>query len=115
MSMVSEFKEFAMKGNVMDMAVGVVVGGAFGKITTSLVNDIIMPPLGVLLGRTQFNRLAFTIQEAVGDKPAVTINYGQFLQTLVDFLIIAWAIFIVIKFINRLRTFTPHIGHKPQA
>ena len=110
MSIASEFREFAVKGNVVDMAVGVVVGGAFGKITTSLVNDIIMPPIGVLLGSRPFNNLSFTIQQAAADKPAVTINYGAFLQTLVDFLIIAWAIFMVVKAINRLRT----IGHKPE-
>ncbi len=103
MGMMSEFKEFAMKGNVMDMAVGIIIGGAFGKIVSSFVNDVLMPPLGILLGGVDFKDLAFTIQEAAGDVPAVTLNYGNFIQTAVDFLIIAFAIFMMIKALNSLK------------
>lgn len=103
MGMMSEFKEFAMKGNVVDMAVGVVIGGAFGKIVTSLVNDIIMPPIGVLIGGVDFSDLALTIQEATADNPAVTINWGNTAQTILNFIIIAFAIFTVIKGMNKMK------------
>ncbi len=103
MGMMSEFKEFAVKGNVVDMAVGVVIGGAFGKIVTSLVNDIIMPPIGVMLGGVDFSSLSMVIQEAVGDKPAVTLNWGNFVQTMINFLIIAFAIFMVVKGMNNMK------------
>ena len=103
MGMMSEFKEFAVKGNVVDMAVGVVIGGAFGKIVTSLVNDIIMPPIGVMLGGVDFSKLSFVIQEAVGDKPAVTLNWGNFVQTFINFIIIAFAIFMVVKAMNNMK------------
>jgi large conductance mechanosensitive channel len=103
MSLLQEFKEFAIKGNVMDMAVGIIIGAAFGKIVSSFVADVVMPPIGVLVGGVDFTKLAFTLKEAEGNMPAVTLNYGNFLQTLVDFTIIAAAIFIVIKFINRFR------------
>ena len=96
MSMMQEFKEFAMKGNVMDMAVGIIIGAAFGKIVSSLVDDVIMPLVGTLLGGVDFTGLAITLGEA-------NIKYGNFIQTVVDFLIIAFSIFIVIKMINRLR------------
>lgn len=108
MGMLKEFKEFAMRGNVVDMAVGVVIGGAFGKIVTSLVNDVIMPPIGVLLGGADFKDLKCVLQEAVLDAegavttPEVTLNYGAFLQTIIDFLIVALAIFFLIKGINKL-------------
>ncbi|AUD79511.1 large conductance mechanosensitive channel protein MscL [Kangiella profundi] len=102
MGMVSEFKKFAMKGNVVDMAVGIIIGGAFGKIVSSFVNDVLMPPLGILLGGMDFKDLAFTIKEASGDQAAVTLNYGSFIQTAVDFIIIAFAIFMMIKAMNRL-------------
>lgn len=92
MGMVSEFKKFAMKGNVVDMAVGIIIGGAFGKIVSSFVNDVLMPPLGILLGGMDFKDLAFTIKEASGEQAAVTLNYGSFIQTAVDFIIIAFAI-----------------------
>lgn len=100
---IKEFKEFAVKGNVIDLAVGVVIGGAFGKIVTSLVNDIIMPPVGILLGGTDFSNLSIVIKEAVGEEAAVAINYGAFLTTVLDFIIIAFAIFIVVKQMNRLK------------
>jgi large conductance mechanosensitive channel len=103
MGMMSEFKEFAVKGNVVDMAVGVVIGGAFGKIVSSLVNDIIMPPVGVLLGGVDFSDLSITIQEAVGDTAAVTINWGSFVQTFINFIIIAFAIFMVVKGMNNMK------------
>lgn len=103
MSMIKEFKEFAVKGNVVDMAVGIIIGAAFGKIVTSFVGDVIMPPIGVLLGGVDFTSLAVTIQAAAGDNPAVVIGYGKFIQTLVDFVIIAFAIFMGIKAINTLK------------
>jgi large conductance mechanosensitive channel len=100
MSYLKEFKEFAMKGNVMDMAVGIIIGVAFGKIISSFVSDILMPPIGVLLGGVNFTEYKFTLVEAVGDTAAVTLNYGMFFQNVVDFLIIAAAIFMVIKVMN---------------
>jgi len=103
MGMMSEFKSFAMKGNVVDMAVGVVIGGAFGKIVTSLVNDIIMPPIGVMIGGVDFSDLAITIQEATAETPAVTINWGNTAQTILNFLIIAFAIFMVVKGMNNMK------------
>lgn len=103
MGMMSEFKAFAMKGNVMDMAVGIIIGGAFGKIVSSFVNDILMPPLGILMGGVDFKDLNFVIQKAAGEAAAVTINYGQFIQTAVDFIIIAFAIFMMIKAMNNMQ------------
>ena len=102
MGFVREFKEFAMKGNVMDMAVGVIIGGAFGKIVTSVVSNIIMPPIGVLLGGVDFTDLKITLKAAAEDAKAVTLNYGQFLQDVVDFLIIAFCIFLMVKGIAKL-------------
>lgn len=99
-NLLAEFKAFAVKGNMIDMAVGIIIGAAFGKIVTSLVNDIIMPPLGVLLGGVNFTELSIVLKEAVGDTPAVTLNYGSFIQVIVDFLIVAWAIFMMVKAIN---------------
>jgi large conductance mechanosensitive channel len=103
MSMVSEFRDFAMRGNVVDMAVGIVIGAAFGKIVSSFVSDVLMPPLGILLGGVDFTELAVTLKGAVGEVPPVTLNYGTFVQTLVDFIIIAFAIFMVIKAMNALK------------
>jgi large conductance mechanosensitive channel len=103
MGMMQEFKTFAMRGNVVDMAVGIIIGGAFGKIISSFVADVIMPPIGLLLGGVNFSDLAITIKAAVGDAAAVTLNYGKFIQTVVDFLIIAFAIFMVIKAMNSLK------------
>lgn len=103
MSIASEFKEFAVKGNVVDMAAGIIVGGSFGKIVSSVVNDVIMPPIGLLLGGVNFSDLAITLKAAVGDTAAVTMNYGKFIQTVVDFLIVAWVLFLMIKGINALR------------
>lgn len=103
MGMLSEFKDFAIKGNVVDMAVGIIIGAAFGKIVSSFVNDIIMPPLGVAIGGVDFSDLAIVLQEAVGETPAVTINYGSFIQTMIDFLIIALAIFVAVKAMNSMK------------
>lgn len=103
MSILQEFKEFAIKGNAIDMAVGIIVGAAFGKIISSLVADVFMPPIGVLIGGVDFSKLAFTIKETAGNAPAVTLNYGNFIQTLVDFTIIAFVIFMAIKLINSLK------------
>jgi large conductance mechanosensitive channel len=103
MGMMSEFKKFAMRGNVVDLAVGMVIGGAFGKIVTSLVNDVIMPPIGVLIGGVDFSDLSITIKEAAGEAAAVTINYGSFIQTVINFTIIAFAIFMVVKVMNKLQ------------
>ncbi|MBQ9435266.1 MAG: large-conductance mechanosensitive channel protein MscL [Bacteroidales bacterium] len=106
MGFLKEFKEFAMKGNVMDMAIGVIIGGAFGKIVTSLVNDLLMPLVGALIGNVDFTTLSVTLREAVMNgeevvKEAVTLNYGNFIQTTVDFLIVALCIFGMIKLINK--------------
>lgn len=103
MSMMSEFKQFAMRGNVVDMAVGIIIGGAFGKIVSSFVNDMLMPPIGMAIGGVKFSSLALTLREAVGDTAAVTINYGAFIQSVVDFLIIALAIFVAIKAMNAMQ------------
>lgn len=97
MKIIDEFKTFALKGNVVDMAVGIIIGAAFGKIVSSIVNDIIMPPLGLLVGGVNFTDLKFVMKDAVGKSPAVTLNYGNFLQVCFDFLIVAFAVFLVIK------------------
>ncbi len=103
MSMLQEFKEFAIKGNAIDMAVGIIVGASFGKIISSLVADVFMPPIGVLIGGVDFTKLAVTLKDAAENAPAVTLNYGNFIQTMVDFTIIAFIIFMVIKLINSLK------------
>lgn len=124
MSIFKEFKEFALKGNVVDLAVGVIIGGAFGKIVTSLVNDVIMPPIGFLLGGVDFKDLKITIKDAVpavteGDKiimpetAAVTLNYGAFLQTVADFTIVAVCIFILVKAMNKLKREKPVASPAP--
>lgn len=101
--MFKEFKEFAIKGNMLDMAIGIIIGAAFGKIISSLVSDIIMPPIGVALGGIDFSKLAITLKKATLSAEAVTLNYGLFLNTVIDFLIIAFAIFIVVKQINKFK------------
>ena len=103
MSMLKEFREFAVKGNVVDMAVGIIIGAAFGKIVSSFVGDVVMPPLGLLIGGMDFSDLAITLKEASGDIAAVSLNYGKFIQTVIDFTIIAFAIFMVIKAMNSLK------------
>ena len=108
MGFLNEFKAFALKGNVMDMAVGVIIGGAFGKIVTSLVNDVIMPPIGLIVGGVDFSELKLTLKQQVLDAagevltPAVTWNYGAFLQQVVDFTILAFCVFMMVKMMNRL-------------
>ena len=118
MSLISEFKEFAIKGNMIDMAVGIIIGAAFGKVVDSLVKDIIMPPIGMLLGGVDFRQLyvnlgsgTYETLEAAQTAGAPLLKYGAFISTLVDFLIVAWAIFIAVKAMNRVRTF----GVKRQA
>lgn len=101
--MFEEFKKFAVKGNVMDLAIGVIIGGAFGKIVTSLVNDIIMPPIGLILGGIDFSNLAITLKGATDQTEAVTLNYGIFINSIIDFLIVAFSIFIVIQQLNKLK------------
>jgi large conductance mechanosensitive channel len=101
--MIKEFKEFAMKGNVIDLAVGIIIGAAFGKIVSSLVGDILMPPLGLLIGGVDFSSLAITLKEAATGSPAVLLKYGAFVQALFDFVIVAIAIFMVVKAVNTLQ------------
>lgn len=120
MSLGTELKQFLLRGNVADMAVGIVIGAAFGKIVTSFVNDILMPPIALLLGNTQFDQLKLVLREAVvsGDKithEAITWNYGSFIQTVVDFLIVGTAIFFVIKAMNRLSSKKPEAPAAPPA
>jgi large conductance mechanosensitive channel len=112
--MLKEFKEFAMKGNVVDMAIGIIIGAAFGKIVTSFVADVLMPPLGMLMGKVDFTNWFVTLSggpfdtlKAAKDAGAVTLNYGLFINTLIDFLIIAFAIFLLVKQINRLKKEAP--------
>jgi len=103
MSMMSEFKSFAMRGNVVDMAVGIVIGGAFGKIVSSFVNDVLMPPIGMLMGGVDFGDLVVVLKAATEEAGAVTLNYGAFIQTVLDFVIIAFAIFMVVKAMNNMK------------
>ncbi|OEC40524.1 large-conductance mechanosensitive channel [Pseudomonas sp. 1D4] len=103
MSVLSEFKAFAVKGNVVDMAVGIIIGAAFGKIVSSFVGDVIMPPVGLLVGGVDFSDLAITLKAAEGTAPAVVLAYGKFIQTVLDFMIVAFAIFMGVKVINRLK------------
>lgn len=103
MKALQEFREFAVKGNMIDMAVGIIIGAAFGRVVQSLVNDIVMPPIGIAIGGVDFSDLAVVLKQATAEAEAVTIAYGAFIQTLIDFLIIALAIFVAIKFINRMK------------
>ncbi|SES23884.1 large-conductance mechanosensitive channel protein MscL [Halopseudomonas bauzanensis] len=103
MSLIQEFKSFAMRGNVIDMAVGIIIGAAFGKVVSSFVDNIVMPPLGLAIGGVDFSDLAVVLREAQGDLAAVTLGYGAFIQSIVDFLIIAAAIFVAIKVMNNLK------------
>jgi large conductance mechanosensitive channel len=103
MKFLDEFKKFAVKGNMIDMAVGIIIGAAFGKIVSSLVNDIIMPPIGLLLGGVNFTDLKVVMKAATDTVPAVTWNYGSFIQVAIDFLIVAFVVFMLIKGINALK------------
>jgi large conductance mechanosensitive channel len=98
-----EFREFAMRGNVVDLAVGIIIGGAFGKIVSSVVSDVLMPPIGVLLGGVDFSGLAITLKAAEAEAPAVVIRYGVFINTIIDFIIVAAAVFLLIRAINSLK------------
>ena len=103
MSLIKEFKDFAVRGNVIDMAVGIIIGGAFGKIVSSFVTDVVMPPIGVLLGGVDFSKLSITVKEATETVEAVKINYGTFINTVIDFIIIAFVIFMAIKAMNKMK------------
>lgn len=103
MSMLKEFKEFVVKGNVVDMAVGIIIGAAFGKVVSSVVADVIMPPIGLAIGGVDFSKLVYTLKQASGDATAVVISYGKFIQTVVDFTIVAFVIFMLIKAINTMK------------
>jgi large conductance mechanosensitive channel len=103
MGMLQEFKTFAVKGNAVDMAVGIIIGAAFGKIVSSLVGDVIMPPIGIILGGVDFSNLSIVLKAAMDQTPSVTLNYGKFIQTVIDFIIIAFSIFLLVKGINMLK------------
>ncbi|PQA88486.1 large-conductance mechanosensitive channel protein MscL [Hyphococcus luteus] len=103
MGMIKEFQEFAVKGNVVDMAVGIIIGGAFGTIVKSLVNDVVMPPIGLLLGGIDFSSIVITLKEATADAEAVTMNIGLFINNVISFLIVAWAVFLLVKGMNSLK------------
>jgi large conductance mechanosensitive channel len=103
MALLTEFKTFAMRGNVVDMAVGVVIGASFGKIVSASVEDLVMPPLGLIIGGVDFSHLAVTLKAAANGEPAVVWKYGHFVQTVFDFTIVAWAIFLLVKLINKLK------------
>jgi len=115
MGFMKEFRDFAVKGNVVDMAVGIIIGAAFGKIVSSFVGDVIMPPLGVLIGGVDFSDLAIIIKQAVGEAPAVTLGYGKFIQTLIDFTIIAFAIFMAVKAMNSFKKKEVEVPKAPPA
>ncbi|MDH5534208.1 MAG: large-conductance mechanosensitive channel protein MscL [Betaproteobacteria bacterium] len=118
MSMLTEFKEFAVKGNVVDMAVGIIIGGAFGKIVSSFVADVVMPPIGMALGGVDFSDLAIVLKAAEGQTAAVMLNYGKFIMTIIDFTIIAFVIFMAIKGMNSLKkqeAAAPAAPPKPSA
>ncbi|WP_311337754.1 large-conductance mechanosensitive channel protein MscL [Campylobacter ureolyticus] len=114
MSFIKEFKEFAVRGNVIDMAVGVVIGSAFGKIVSSLVSDVMMPVIGVITGGVNFTDFKIVLKEAHGEAAAVTLNYGSFIQTTIDFIIIAFCIFVAIKAINKLKREKPKDEEAPK-
>ncbi len=103
MSIIKEFKAFAMRGNVVDMAVGIIIGVAFGKIVSSLVSDVLMPPIGLLMGGVDFSHLAITLKQATETSAAVTLNYGVFINTVIDFIIVAFSVFLIIKGMNKLK------------
>jgi large conductance mechanosensitive channel len=107
MGLVKEFREFAVKGNAIDMAVGIIIGAAFGKIVSSLVSDVLMPPLGMLLGKMDFSNLAITLREQAGSAPAVAVKYGVFINTVIDFVIVAFVVFLMVKQMNRLKRQAP--------
>lgn len=103
MSVVKEFKEFAMRGNVLDLAIGIIIGGAFGKVVSSMVGDVLMPPIGVLIGGVDFSSFGITLREAVDKNPAAILKYGVFLNNIIDFTIVAFAVFLIVKAVNRMQ------------
>lgn len=111
----SEFKEFALKGNAVDLAVGVIIGGAFGKIVTSLIDNVIMPPIGALSGGVDFSHLALTLKAAEGEHPAVLWRYGAFLQTVMDFLVLALCVFMMVKMMNRWKRQPEETPAEPES
>lgn len=115
MSLISEFKEFALKGNVVDMAVGVIIGGAFGNIVTSLIDNVIMPPVGIMTAGVDFKDVALTLREAQGTAPAVLLKYGAFIQTVLDFLILAACIFAMVKLMNSWKRKAEEAPPEPEA
>ena len=114
MGMIQEFKTFAMRGNVVDMAVGIIIGGAFGTVVKSLVDDVIMPPVGMLLSDVDFKELSVTLRKAGENVPAVTLNYGAFINNVITFVIVAWAVFLLVKAINAAET-RLRFGQQPPA
>jgi large conductance mechanosensitive channel len=114
MSVIQEFKKFALRGNVIDMAVGIIIGGAFGSVVKSLVDDVIMPPIGYLTSGVNFREAAIQLRPAAGDRPALNLNYGAFINNVITFVIVAWAVFVLVKAVNaaekRLR-----LGEEPAA
>ncbi len=115
MSVIKDFRDFAVKGNVVDLAVGIIIGAAFGKIVTSVVADVIMPPIGLLIGGVDFSDLVITLKAAEGAAPAVVISIGKFIQTIIDFTIIAFAIFMLVKVINKVKAKEPPPAAAPTA
>jgi large conductance mechanosensitive channel len=103
MSVVKEFKEFAMRGNVLDLAIGIIIGGAFGKVVSSMVSDVLMPPIGVLIGGVDFSSFGLTLKDAVDKTPASVLKYGVFFNHIIDFTIVAFAVFLIVKAVNRMK------------
>jgi large conductance mechanosensitive channel len=103
MSVVKEFKEFATRGNVLDLAIGIIIGGAFGKLVSSMVNDVLMPPIGVLIGGVDFSSFGLTLKEAVDKNPGAILKYGVFLNNIIDFTIVAFAVFLIVKAVNKMQ------------
>lgn len=103
MKIIKEFKDFAMRGSVLDLAIGIIIGGAFGKVVSSMVNDMLMPPLGVIMGGVDFSFLGVTIREATATHPAAVFRYGVFINNVIDFTIVTFAIFLLIKAVNRIK------------
>jgi large conductance mechanosensitive channel len=103
MSVVKEFKEFAMRGNVLDLAIGIIIGGVFGKVVSSMVNDVLMPPIGVLIGGVDFSSFGLTLKAAADGAPASVLKYGVFLNNIIDFIIVAFAVFLIVKAVNRMK------------
>lgn len=115
MGIIDEFKDFAMKGNMVDMAVGIIIGGAFGTIVKSLVDDIIMPPIGLVMGGVDFSNIMFTLKEATADAEAVTMNIGSFINNIISFLIVGWAVFMLVKGMNSLKKKEEEAPSEPPA